>query len=149
IGRPRGWVREMETVVNQRLLRKAMFASVAFAGLLAIGTLQAQELGTKPETKAPAPTAVAPAATASPAAQTSPSGHPNDSYWNEHDKQLLVDFGGLARFKEADVKLGAPTADEDRVVFMGDSITAGWKLAESFPGKPYINRGISGQTSPQ
>jgi len=34
-------------------------------------------------------------------------------------------------------------------VFMGDSITEGWKLEGSFPGKPYINRGISGQTTPQ
>jgi acyl-CoA thioesterase-1 len=32
---------------------------------------------------------------------------------------------------------------------MGDSITDGWKLAEFFPGKPYVNRGISGQTTPQ
>jgi lysophospholipase L1-like esterase len=89
------------------------------------------------------------APSASPAAQTSPSGHPNDAYWTDHDKQLLIDFGGLARFKEADVNLGAPAAGEGRVVFMGDSITAGWKLEESFPGKPYVNRGISGQTSPQ
>ena len=82
-------------------------------------------------------------------AQTSPSGHPNDAYWIEHDHQLLVDFGGLAHFKEADAMLGAPKAGEDRVVFMGDSITQGWKLDEAFPGKPYVNRGISGQTTPQ
>ncbi|HKX83920.1 MAG TPA: SGNH/GDSL hydrolase family protein, partial [Pyrinomonadaceae bacterium] len=42
-----------------------------------------------------------------------------------------------------------PGKDEDRVVFLGDSITDSWKLAEYFPGKPYINRGISGQTTPQ
>jgi lysophospholipase L1-like esterase len=45
--------------------------------------------------------------------------------------------------------LTAPKPGENRVVFMGDSITQGWKLDESFPGKPYINRGIGGQTSPQ
>ena len=67
----------------------------------------------------------------------------------EHDKQLLVDFGGLEHFKEANAMLTAPKPDEERVVFMGDSITAGWKLDESFPGKPYINRGIGGQTSPE
>ncbi|MGB7265169.1 MAG: SGNH/GDSL hydrolase family protein, partial [Terracidiphilus sp.] len=82
-------------------------------------------------------------------AQTSPSGHPNNAYWIEHDAQMLVDFGGLEHFKEADMKLGPPATGEDRVVFLGDSITQGWKLDESFPGKPYINRGISGQTSPQ
>ncbi len=47
------------------------------------------------------------------------------------------------------MKLGPAATGEDRVVFMGDSITEGWKLDVSFPGKPYINRGISGQTSPQ
>lgn len=45
--------------------------------------------------------------------------------------------------------LTAPKTGENRVVFMGDSITQNWKLQESFPGKAYINRGISGQTSPQ
>lgn len=84
-----------------------------------------------------------------PPAQTSPSGHPNNAYWIEHDRQLLVDFGGLAHFKEADAALGAPKPGENRVVFMGDSITQGWKLDEAFPGKPYVNRGISGQTTPQ
>lgn len=68
---------------------------------------------------------------------------------SKRDEQLLVDFGNLERFQQADAALGMPAAGEDRVVFMGDSITEGWKLDESFPGKPYINRGISGQTSPQ
>jgi len=45
--------------------------------------------------------------------------------------------------------LTTPQPGENRVVFMGDSITQGWKLDESFPGKPYINHGIGGQTSPQ
>ncbi|HEY2845024.1 MAG TPA: SGNH/GDSL hydrolase family protein, partial [Bryobacteraceae bacterium] len=40
-------------------------------------------------------------------------------------------------------------ADPQRVVFLGDSITDIWKLADAFPGKPYVNRGISGQTTPQ
>jgi lysophospholipase L1-like esterase len=102
--------------------------------------MKAQTPPVQPDTKAPS---------AQPAAQTSPSGHPNDIYWNERDRQLLVDFGGLARFKEADVTLGPAAADENRIVFMGDSITAGWKIDESFPGKPYVNRGISGQTTPQ
>ena len=39
--------------------------------------------------------------------------------------------------------------DPGRVVFMGDSITDGWRLEEAFPGKPYVNRGISGQTTAQ
>ena len=42
-----------------------------------------------------------------------------------------------------------PAPGENRVVFFGDSITDIWKLDEYFPGKPYINRGIGGQTTPQ
>ena len=59
------------------------------------------------------------------------------------------DYGQLARDREANALLAPPAAGEDRVVFFGDSITDIWKLAEYFPGKPYINRGISGQTTPQ
>ena len=79
------------------------------------------------------------------------SGHPADAYWTAHDKQLLNDFGWLARYKDANDKLGPPAAGENRVVFMGDSITEGWHFdgPQGFAGKPYVNRGISGQTSPQ
>jgi acyl-CoA thioesterase I len=59
------------------------------------------------------------------------------------------DFGELKRYREADAALGPPKAGENRVVFLGDSITDYWKLADYFPGKPYVNRGIDGQTTPQ
>ncbi len=59
------------------------------------------------------------------------------------------DFGELKRYREANAGIPAPAASEDRVVFIGDSITDYWKLADYFPGKPYINRGIDGQTTPQ
>src|ERR1700723_289846 len=59
------------------------------------------------------------------------------------------DFGELARYRDADAALKPPAAGENRVVFLGDSITDYWKLADYFPGKPYINRGIDGQTTPQ
>ncbi len=119
-----------------------MFLAAALAGLFTVASLRAQEPAPPPETKAPAPTTTAPA-------PTSPSGHPNNAYWTDHDRQLLVDFGGLEHFKEADAMLGAPKTGEDRGVFMGDSITQGWNLDKAFPGKPYVNRGISGQTTPQ
>ena len=61
----------------------------------------------------------------------------------------LNDFANLARYRDANSKLAAPGKDEKRVVFMGDSITDIWKLNEYFPGSPYVNRGISGQTTPQ
>jgi len=59
------------------------------------------------------------------------------------------DFGQLARYRDADAALPAPAVGENRVVFYGDSITDIWKLADYFPGKPYVNRGIGGQTTPQ
>jgi acyl-CoA thioesterase I len=83
-----------------------------------------------------------------PAKVTAPAWQKGD-YWSKFDEKMLVDFGDLARFHDEDVKLGAPAADEERVVFMGDSITQGWKIEDSFPGKPYVNRGISGQSSSQ
>jgi lysophospholipase L1-like esterase len=67
--------------------------------------------------------------------------------------QLAVaqDWPNLKRFQEDNAKLAAPAPDEKRVVFMGNSITEGWKNAspEFFNGRPYVNRGISGQTTPQ
>jgi lysophospholipase L1-like esterase len=69
----------------------------------------------------------------------------------EHDQKILQDWANLGRYREDDAKLQAPASGEMRVVFMGDSITDGWgrKYGEFFPGKPYVNRGISGQTTPQ
>ncbi len=64
-------------------------------------------------------------------------------------KLWMNDFGNLGRYREANAKLGLTNANEDRVVFMGDSITDIWKFEKSFPGKPYVNRGIGGQTTPQ
>ncbi len=61
------------------------------------------------------------------------------------------DWPDLARYKDDNAKVAAPAPNENRVVFMGNSITDGWitKVPEFFSGKPYIDRGISGQTTPQ
>ncbi|MGB8323032.1 MAG: SGNH/GDSL hydrolase family protein [Candidatus Acidiferrum sp.] len=59
------------------------------------------------------------------------------------------DFGQLARYRQANTSLALPAADENRVIFIGDSITDYWKLPDYFPGKPYINRGVDGQTTPE
>ena len=61
----------------------------------------------------------------------------------------LNDYGNRARYHDANTKLAPPASGEDRVVFMGDSITDFWKLNEYFPNMPYVNRGISGQTTSQ
>lgn len=65
--------------------------------------------------------------------------------------QLRTDWANLARFRAANDSIGAPKSGERRVVFMGNSITEAWAplFAELFPGKPYVGRGISGQTTPQ
>jgi lysophospholipase L1-like esterase len=59
------------------------------------------------------------------------------------------DYGQLARYRDANAALKSPAPGENRVFFFGDSITDIWKLEDSFPGKPYLNRGIGGQTTPQ
>lgn len=59
------------------------------------------------------------------------------------------DYGERARYRAANAALPPPAATENRVVFFGDSITDLWRLDQSFPGKPYVNRGIGGQTTSQ
>lgn len=61
------------------------------------------------------------------------------------------DWANLERYKADNVKIGLPKPGENRVVFMGNSITEGWLNVnpEFFVGKPYVDRGISGQTTPQ
>jgi len=85
------------------------------------------------------------------AAQTTPC--PADAVNQCHEIQQmqsrLDDWAGLNRYRAADEALSAPSPGENRVIFYGDSITDVWPIAQYFPGKPYINRGISGQTTPQ
>jgi lysophospholipase L1-like esterase len=66
-------------------------------------------------------------------------------------ERLLLDWPNLARYHSQNAELAAPAPGENRVVFYGDSITDGWGRVQGtfFPGKPYVNRGISGQTTPQ
>jgi lysophospholipase L1-like esterase len=66
---------------------------------------------------------------------------------------VAFDFGRLSRFAAANAALAPASAKESRVVFLGDSITDNWSHLDYsggfFPGKPYVNRGIGGQTSSQ
>src|SRR3954452_20467110 len=61
----------------------------------------------------------------------------------------LQDWNQLGRYYADNQRLKGLPPEAGRVVFMGDSITDFWKLGQFFPGKPYVNRGISGQTTPQ
>src|SRR6266542_110390 len=86
-----------------------------------------------------------------PQSVTMPStGHSGlDQYRASRIAVYTDDYGQLARYRDANTALKAPAPGESRVVFFGDSITDIWNIAESFPGKPYINRGIGGQTTSQ
>jgi len=72
-----------------------------------------------------------------------------DQYRASRIAVFTDDYGQLKRYRDANAALTPPAAGENRVVFFGDSITDIWKLADYFPGKPYVNRGIGGQTTPQ
>ena len=72
-----------------------------------------------------------------------------DQYRASRISIYMDDFGQLARYRDADAAVTAPKAGESRVVFLGDSITDYWKLPDYFRDKPYINRGIDGQTTPE
>jgi lysophospholipase L1-like esterase len=103
------------------------------------------------------------AATSLPAQQTAPAAAPIVSQeliapvatltpqQIEGMQKKLADWPNLARYRDENARLGDPAPGEKRVVFLGDSITENWgsRYGRFFPGKPYINRGISGQTTPQ
>jgi len=71
------------------------------------------------------------------------------------DFQALLDYkdeqgrnpdrDNLKRYAEDNARLGPPSSKTPRVVFLGDSITDGWRLTEYFSGRDFVNRGISGQ----
>ena len=67
------------------------------------------------------------------------------------DEKLLTDWPQLGRYRSENEALSAPVKGEQRVVFIGDSITDIWGRQSGvfFPGKPYINRGIIGQVTGQ
>src|SRR3954463_7667261 len=114
-----------------------MFAST-FSVLLIVtlaGTNQAQ-------TQAP---------TQPPPATAAPSADDAAARQRAADQKLLQDWPNFARYRDDNAKLPPPAKDEKRVVFIGDSITdGGGRGTNSFSrGKPYVNRGISGQPTPQ
>jgi len=124
-------------------LRAAIWMALAAAAMLTHGKLTAQETGSVNQSKPATIASVTPCGPQAPIetpARLAP------------DRQMKTDWPWLGRYKKDDLDLGSPKPGEARVVFMGASITERWKLKGprgSFPGKSYINRGISGQTSPQ
>ncbi|AXC09486.1 lipolytic enzyme, G-D-S-L [Acidisarcina polymorpha] len=84
---------------------------------------------------------------------TQPKPPPPVSQQVAHMEDQLADWPQLKRYQADNAALPPPAPGQPRVVFYGDSITDGWgrqpNTGEFFPGKPYVNRGISGQTTPQ
>jgi lysophospholipase L1-like esterase len=72
-----------------------------------------------------------------------------DQYRASRIAMFTDDYGQLERYRAANKELASAAPVENRVVFFGDSITDIWQLEKYFPGKPYVNRGIGGQTTPQ
>ena len=121
----------------KRTALRVAFAVIVLINLFCASALKAQTSAVAQEAKAPCATPAAP---------------PVSEWEKARQERLKVDFPWLAKFKDADLALPSPAPGENRVVFMGDSITELWKIegpGGSFPGKPYINRGIGGQTSPE
>jgi acyl-CoA thioesterase-1 len=105
--------------------------------------------------QAPAP---APSAPDQKSSEPTPGLEQLTPYQKSQLVRTFTDWAFLAKYRDADQELPPPATTETRVVFMGDSITEGWgqkgaatipDRGEFFPGKPYVNRGISGQTTPQ
>lgn len=113
---------------NMPRRRWCVAALIATAGLMACGRVQAP-------VAAPAPTAPSAA----------------ELRRAEAEARFHADWAHLARYRAENAALGPPRPGEQRVVFMGNSITEGFArhFGELFPGKPYVGRGISGQTTPQ
>lgn len=94
-------------------------------------------------------------ALAQPPASTQPRAAPTAEQTAERhrveDERLRTDWAGLQRYRKANAELAPLGSTEQRVVFMGNSITDSWArwFPEMFAGKPYVGRGISGQTTPQ
>jgi lysophospholipase L1-like esterase len=82
---------------------------------------------------------------------TEPTAEQKEAWRKAQEEQFHNDWANLGRFRNDNKKIGMPAANEVRVVFMGNSITEGWSRLDSsfFIGRPFINRGISGQTTPQ
>jgi lysophospholipase L1-like esterase len=122
---------------------------VIFGFVIACGQMRGQNA----VNQTPAPTAAIPQVTSP--APVPPASTPEE----ETAKQIasmeakLEDWPQLGRYRTDNAALAPATEGARRVIFYGDSITDSWgrraDTGEFFPGKPYVNRGISGQTTPQ
>ena len=83
--------------------------------------------------------------------KSEPTNDQKEALKKAQDDQLHNDWANFSRYRAANIKLGMPSKGEKRVVFMGNSITDGWIRIDSvfFKKNHFVDRGISGQTTPQ
>ena len=111
------------------IARRNMLTGSLAAGLAGTSRAQAQPSAAPPPWTIPAP----------------PIGSPAD------ELRIHTDWAQLGQYREDDLRVRQVPPTERRVVFMGDSITRGWQLShpEFFTANGFVDRGISGQTTPQ
>jgi len=134
-----------------RLTRTAILCSLLTASVAGCTPIQLRGLPPETPTNAAATPAPSCPANASWAPAPPNSADSLSDYQKSVDARNRNDWAFLARYKQANAELGDPKPGEQRVVFMGNSITDAWakSFPTMFPGKPYVGRGISGQTTPQ
>jgi lysophospholipase L1-like esterase len=141
------------------MTRRVFIAPLAFACLVAAGAHAIAQAPTPTAQRPADPGSQTPAAAPAPAPAAGPTVPPSTcpematalTALLRNDARLS-DWPALARYREMNRTLAPAGAAEQRVVFMGDSITDAWqqlRFGGFFPGKPYVDRGISGQTTPQ
>jgi lysophospholipase L1-like esterase len=110
-------------------------------------------IGTVVSAQAPAQPAAAPPAATQPSAPAATCPEMATALTTLIARDVRMrDWAEMARYRDSNKILPPASGSEARVVFMGDSITDGWqqpRYGGFFPGKPYVDRGISGQTTPQ
>jgi lysophospholipase L1-like esterase len=120
------------------MIRALLVTLIAFAGTAALSS-------------EPAPAAQQPPAAAPAPVESCPELATALQALMRNDLRLR-DWAQLTRYRDANRDLAAPAAGGARVVFMGDSITDAWqqpRYGDFFANKAYVDRGISGQTTPQ
>ena len=128
-----------------------MRTAAALLLFLIVASVAATPAPQQTATSQTVPAAAPPVTTPSPAMPSCPELATAMTALVRNDARLR-DWAELARYRDANRSLAAPAAGESRVVFMGDSITDAWpqaRFGNFFSGKPYVGRGISGQTTPQ
>ena len=126
---------------------KSASMSVSLAVIAIVAALSATEPATEQHAPAAAPAVQAPQA--APPMPNCPELATAVTALMRNDVRQR-DWANLTRYRDANRALSPVATGEDRVVFMGDSITDAWPMyGDIFVSKPYIGRGISGQTTPQ